>query len=690
MGKKSAEGERTADEFSGTDWAWRQLALERRRLAELQSQLSQLHKSTSWRITAPMRKLVGLLRRGGKPKLGLDGEMTAARRVPNGIPGELLRADLDQPVGERSGRLIDCVPFLRGLVGEPLLQSMQAPNGSSARWSFSEKRDVPAVGFIGDEELGRELAYSASVDRLAPGNALEWLERNRIDFLLVSPAFHVAEWEWASSFRYDREPGETLAKVLDYCCETAIPIVFWLRIAVDDYPRVSRLIATASKVYACNAKLREIIAPYCKNDEPGILHASVEVALHNPLTTTSLRELKAGLAGACLVDAMQDRIETPDSVVAGRIPAGNKLIFTETYWSIPVEVLDSLTVESDFWGTARSMDKLVLGKLISSELVVSSMLRPNWWNGLQVKRAESQQVILFGEDEPALSPEGGMVGQIREAISRHVTARQRWLSDDTSERLAVILRDVNPASSRELSGRTWPSAACFLVSKRPQNIGRAIQGFLSQKYPNKHLILVLHGHSRGDIPSECMPGPGITLLEAPAHFSLGDCLNMAFDNSGADYWFKLDDDDFYGSEYLSDMMVYAGKVPFDLIGKPLAFSYFQSDGSLYVDPAMYEAANMIHVEDWKPGFVCGATLGGRRDALERVRFPNGIRSGVDSEFMRECESQGMRLLVTDPFNFVCFRSSDPSVHTWVGNEAEVRARGVRIGGPDDIAWLVDV
>ena len=116
---------------------------------------------------------------------------------------------------------------------------------------------------------------------------------------------------------------------------------------------------------------------------------------------------------------------------------------------------------------------------------------------------------------------------------------------------------------------------------------------LSEKYAVKHL----------------------TLLEEPRKVSLGACLNLCVDASIDPVLTKMDDDDYYGPNYLADQvnaLTYSGA---DVVGKLAHF--------MYIDSRNAAVLRFDHMEHRFSHMVMGPTIMARREVFESILSKTG-------------------------------------------------------------------
>lgn len=202
-----------------------------------------------------------------------------------------------------------------------------------------------------------------------------------------------------------------------------------------------------------------------------------------------------------------------------------------------------------------------------------------------------------------------------------------------------------------------PRIAALLVSNRPEDALAAIERIGSQRYRPLELIVGCHGFSSASVADALSRLPQdipISVREFSSEFSLGQCLNESISVSGANVVAKMDDDDHYGPNYLTDAvhaLEYSGAA---IIGKATSYAYIESeDRTVLRRPG--------HEEMLYNGSPTGATLVWERGLWERNPFPHRT-IGEDYSFLRGARRLGEDVYVNTRFEFVYRRRR--SGNTW--------------------------
>jgi glycosyltransferase involved in cell wall biosynthesis len=168
-------------------------------------------------------------------------------------------------------------------------------------------------------------------------------------------------------------------------------------------------------------------------------------------------------------------------------------------------------------------------------------------------------------------------------------------------------------------------------------------------------------------------------LRLPASRTLGSCINLGAANASGAFIAKMDDDDFYGPSYVSDLVLSALESGADIVGKKATFFLFE-EGQEYC----FRHPGFHHRWLWPtsdPNFrpssakLAGATLFVKRDVIRRFPFDERAPHGTDVLFQLSCRSAGMTIYASDEFNFCYFRRPDSAGHMWRTRKAKILQDG---------------
>jgi hypothetical protein len=234
----------------------------------------------------------------------------------------------------------------------------------------------------------------------------------------------------------------------------------------------------------------------------------------------------------------------------------------------------------------------------------------------------------------------------RERIS--VPARRHVLTNHTRKhRFEQILTHL------DIPTNPTPRVSILLATKRPANVEHALANVTKQTWENKELILILHGQENFDLPHiEALTSQlsyPTTTIGCNKTEIFGDILNKGLDQATGIYITKMDDDDHYGPNHLTDLHTAHTYSNADITGKWGNIVYL-ADTNLTLD-------YLTQQEETFGSHVPGGTMFVRRDMLERYRFAR-VNTAVESTLWKRMRPDGSTLYSTHRFNFIRVRHSD--------------------------------
>ena len=200
------------------------------------------------------------------------------------------------------------------------------------------------------------------------------------------------------------------------------------------------------------------------------------------------------------------------------------------------------------------------------------------------------------------------------------------------------------------------------ASKRPQFAERVARMLDAQTHEKLHLIYVAHGpgHDLAALRKTFAGLKSVKVLELPdADQPLGAALNLALDHCQTDLCAKIDDDDFYGPNYIRAALAalrHSGHDKVGIVGRGCAFVYVEDSDRMAL---RFAARHQNTLRD----HVYGGTLFWSRKALGDQRFA-ARSSGEDSDFLRKVIDRKVRIFSAEAADYVHLRYVAPGAHTW--------------------------
>ena len=254
--------------------------------------------------------------------------------------------------------------------------------------------------------------------------------------------------------------------------------------------------------------------------------------------------------------------------------------------------------------------------------------------------------LVSGVDEARLADP-----TYRESVS--VAQRRATLTDHA---LPVRLRQIRRAAG--LPVQRPPGVSVVVSTNRPEMLERIVANVALQDYPSLELVLALHGDGFPAADPAAPDGLTLTVLRFPADAVFGHVLGSASASASGEWVTKMDDDDWYGAEHLSDLVLAAGYSGADLVGKGSEFVYLEAAGvTIRRGLGAGEAPSRT---------LSGGTLLVRSSVLRDVDGWRGLPRGVDVALIDDVVSAGGAVWRTHPFGYLLRRTTGR--HTWSVDE----------------------
>jgi glycosyltransferase involved in cell wall biosynthesis len=217
----------------------------------------------------------------------------------------------------------------------------------------------------------------------------------------------------------------------------------------------------------------------------------------------------------------------------------------------------------------------------------------------------------------------------------------------------------------------YPKVSVITPTYRRELLKRCVENYNGFEYPNKELVIAFNGNELPH-PSELdiSERNDITVTFVPGDLFAGAALNMGHQAASGEYFFRVDDDDDYGKNYILDMVIMARSINADLFGKPPSPIEFDGDDLVYyklqsiewtIVPSEFLEKNQF--------WLGGNSLSGSSQFYHVVPYNDYQYSAADTELQLSiCSfasgSGGAVIALCDKFNLVARRKIDGYGHTW--------------------------
>lgn len=192
---------------------------------------------------------------------------------------------------------------------------------------------------------------------------------------------------------------------------------------------------------------------------------------------------------------------------------------------------------------------------------------------------------------------------------------------------------------------------------KPGYMDNIFTNYARLNYPAKELIIILNNNklSLQEYKRKAEEFKNIRIYQLDESCTLGECLNFGIEKSTYDYISKMDDDDYYGSNYLIDLMNVFKYTKAEVTGKLTYLVYFEYNNTLGVMCKNYEH-KYVHA-------VAGGTILAKKEVFEKIKFQN-FNSAIDTKFLKDCRKEKIPIYSSDKYNYVLMRHVNLGDHTW--------------------------
>ena len=550
---------------------------------------------------------------------------------------------------------------------------------------------APVVAAILDSFTEYCLRYEADLVLLTPKQWKRQLERAQPAFLLVESAWSGNNGEWRYLLtNYKSRDVNPLRDLVRYCQEHKLTTVFWNK---EDPPNFDVFIDAAKEfdfVFTTDVDSVSKYKEICGHDRVYLMAFACQPRLHNPCREKSWPRYPVCFAGSWM-EKYSERRRSLDDLLEPALAFGlhifdrnykvaeydSRYRFPDRYQSAIKGSLDyenmltayrcydvmmnvNTVTDSPTMFSRRVFESLACGTPVISTDSVG--LRAMLGSLVRIARSPQDTTAHLGEllndDE----------GRMREG---HLGYRYVHTHHTYRHRMKEMFLEVGVESG---DSARKPSVSVVIATCRPDNVKFAIENYRKQVYAEKELLLVLNNaiFDVESIEAQAKDLNNMRIVQVDGRVTLGESLNRGVEEASGYYIAKMDDDDYYGENYLSDMMLAADFSGAEILGKGTYFVHMKA-GNI---TALRSVASQHEFTD----FVAGATLTGRREVLREIRFPDCTR-GEDSSLLAKASKAGCRIYSADAFNILVVRGTDHQRHTWdIGDSDFLKnCRNIRSG-----------
>jgi hypothetical protein len=199
-----------------------------------------------------------------------------------------------------------------------------------------------------------------------------------------------------------------------------------------------------------------------------------------------------------------------------------------------------------------------------------------------------------------------------------------------------------------------PPVSVVLATRRPLQLAFALRQVGRQRGVDAELILVCHGFTVDEeLVRSRLAGLPVVVVEVPQSLPFGDVLNAGVRAAGRDLLVKMDDDDWYGPDFLTDLLWARHYSGADLVGMTPDFVYLEE-----IDTTLRRRDD----SERPARFVAGGTMLLERNFLAAVGRFRPVTRFVDAQLLAATHAVGGTVYRTHGLGYTYRRSRQG--HTW--------------------------
>jgi glycosyltransferase involved in cell wall biosynthesis len=218
-----------------------------------------------------------------------------------------------------------------------------------------------------------------------------------------------------------------------------------------------------------------------------------------------------------------------------------------------------------------------------------------------------------------------------------------------------------------------PLVSVMAPTNRADQIPNIVANCARQSWRPDELVLVLHGIDvdEGRVKDEAASAglDSVVVIRQPEETILGEVFNAGFLTASGDYLAKMDDDDYYGAEYLADLIDAFSYTEADIVGKWAHYAYLEG-----IDATILRYGDFEHTYH---DVLAISTLMVKRHIFESHRFP-AMPVGSGSVFLRSAKADGVKIYSADRFNYLYNRYAVGGHHTFPVSDLQLVSNSIMV------------
>jgi glycosyltransferase involved in cell wall biosynthesis len=638
-------------------------------------------------------------------------DQAITRLLENGVPANERTQNLVQIRAYDWDRIVsrDILPVFSELLKPVSFPSQPVASNIYERtlfWDLPLPPEAPEpvwtpklrIAGIAGDRLFRGLELDSIFLPLTPVNWEPVLCHGRPDFILVESVWISATGHWYLGQTVPGEENDLILRMVETAAKKAIPTVFWMTLDVRYCPQFVTTARRFDRIFCADPLATEWFEK--QGMAADTLLPAVQPVLFNPVQRIPQDQM---MPAGVIFDGWVELFRNPQlGEVLKRISRRHlKIIQT-----------NQMMYKNQVGRTDQRLSPCIKGTVLSSQypnllkharryLVFQNICKTKTaqhWDILEATASRVPVAYLGSLDtnDPlrpfvlSFDSEDDFCGFVNKNgtfdIETEVHQQTVWRRTMSDHVFAKRIQTICGRLGISYDWEEFPQVSLVTGTRREHLLSKSMAQFFGQTYPEKELVLIFNGEAAAveNLRKTHARDKQIQIDVLPGDTGVGTVLNLGIHKARGQYFFRMDDDDIYGSNYVLDTMLYLRCVNAEVFGKKACFFFFEDTSELYLRnravpaiktfPARMLQKNQAHL-------ISGCGFAGSVRFLKKYRFPDLIHASVDSALVELISEQkpDARCLLTDSLNLVVSRQPDTSGHTWRIAPDIITKRGQFIG-----------
>ncbi len=558
----------------------------------------------------------------------------------------------------------------------------------------TKKNSTLRMACMVEERLYQGLRFEGEVMLLMPSNWKQVIEYGKPDFIIMESVLISSCGHWHMGIRKGSPEQEEILQILECAAKQSIPTVYWMTKG-HEYHGLYKNICRLFDFVFC-ADPRELEKMQADGIDADLLLPCIQPAIYNPFRlyehydTFALNVLFDGWAD---LDRFQDQLKILKeiqkhglSIIESRyrIFQNRKRNFPEYFDSI----LGCTTRQGRISALKYARSYITFEQTLSTQteqqwmtLEAAACRLPAVHNGALKDEDVRKNIVIECSD-----PFESLLELIRfekDGLYQERVAHKGWRVVHQSHTFSKRVKHICEKIGIQGSFNEFPKVSVITPTYRRENLKRCLDTFERQSYQNRELVIVFNGNTLPSLREAGVepPGENVKIINVPGDLFAGACINQGHLQATGDYCFRMDDDDHYGANYISDMVLSARAVDAELFGKPPSPLIFEDDNTVYLRknrmPFCIVPYNLLMQKDiW----IGGNSIAGHHQFFNKIQYDNLSFEAADSSLMYQLPLIGNGFFaMADGLNLVAERRKDQATHTWKIDESKLKNNDIANG-----------